>query len=140
MKKTETVALYLEEFLSGKSDEVRTAFMNRPIEKQYFTIMAWKRRRDLMSAASNPTSVAAMIMLLKKVKKSLSSLETLSQKDSDKLRKFLDKIYTDIDNFDKIKKSQLIKELESEKERIARQTENIDRKIEELRKELDPIS
>ncbi|MDE5675599.1 MAG: hypothetical protein K2I44_09700, partial [Muribaculaceae bacterium] len=73
---------------------------------------------------------------LRKVKKAIPSLDSLSPKDADRLRTALHEIYYDIDNFDKIKKGQLLRELESEKEKIVKQTESLDRKIEALRQEL----
>ncbi len=136
MKKTDTIALYLEEYLNGKSDEDRQRFYEKPVEKQYSTIMAWKRRREIANSNANPTSVSAMVETFKKIKKAIGELDTLSPKDADRLRGALNEIYYDIDNFDKIKKSQLLRELESEKERIARESENLDKKIEALRQEL----
>ena len=50
MKKTDTIALYLEEYLNGKSDEDRQRFYEKPVEKQYSTIMAWKRRREIANS------------------------------------------------------------------------------------------
>ncbi|MDE5714423.1 MAG: hypothetical protein K2I16_12500, partial [Muribaculaceae bacterium] len=128
--------LYIDEYLNGKSDEERQQFYEKPVDKQYSTIMAWKRRRDLAGSNTNVSSVAAMTEALRKVKKAIPSLDSLSPKDADRLRTALHEIYYDIDNFDKIKKGQLLRELESEKEKIVKQTESLDRKIEALRQEL----
>lgn len=136
MKKTDTIALYIDEYLNGKSDEDRQKFYEKSVEKQYSTIMAWKRRREIANSNANPASVSAMVETFKKIKKAIGELDSLSPKDADRLRTGLNEIYSDIDNFDKIKKSQLLRELESEKERIARESENLDRKIEALRQEL----
>ncbi len=137
MKKKETIALYLDDYFNGKSDEEKQSFYEKSIEKQYSAIMAWKRRRDMSGAASNPSSVATILEALKKVKRAIPALDTLSPKDADKIRTALNEIYNDVDNFDKIKKGQLLRELESEKEKIERQTENLQRKIEALRQELN---
>ena len=115
MKKTETIALYLDDYFNGKSNE----------EKQS------------LGAASNPSSVATILEALKKVKRAIPALDTLSPKDADKIRTALNEIYNDVDNFDKIKKGHLLRKLESEKEKIERQTENLQRKIEALRQELN---
>lgn len=136
MKKTETIALYIDEYLNGKSEEERQQFYEKPVDKQYSTIMAWKRRRDLAGSNANVSSVAAMTEALRKVKKAIPALDSLSPKDADRLRTALHEIYYDIDNFDKIKKGQLLRELESEKEKIIKQTESLDKKIEALRQEL----
>lgn len=66
MKKTETIALYLDDYFNGKSDEEKQSFYEKSIEKQYSAIMAWKRRRDMSGAASNPSSVATILEALKK--------------------------------------------------------------------------
>lgn len=104
MKKTETIALYLDDYFNGKSDEEKQSFYEKSIEKQYSAIMAWKRRRDMSGAASNPSSVATILEALKKVKRAIPALDTLSPKDADKIRTALNEIYNDVDNFDKIKK------------------------------------
>lgn len=136
MKKTETIALYIDDYLNGKSDDDRQRFHEKPVDKQYSTIMAWKRRREIANSNANLTNVSAMVETFKKIKKAIAELDTLSSKDAEKLHIAINEIICDIDNFDKIKKSQLLRELESEKERIARETENLERKIEALRQEL----
>lgn len=136
MKKSETIALYIEEFLEGRSEEERQRFHEKDLAKQYSSIMAWKRRRDLASNADNLSSVTSMFETLKKIRKAIPNLEVLPQKDADKLRGVLNEIHDDINNFDRIKKGQLLRELENEREKIARQGENIDRQIEALRQEL----
>lgn len=136
MKKTDTIALYIDEYMSGKSDEDRNKFLEKPVDKQYAAIMAWKRRKEIAGASGSPASPAAMMEVLKKIKKTIPELDNLSQKDADKLRSTLNEIIYDIDNFDKIKKAQLLRELENEKDRISRQGEDLDRKIEALRQEL----
>ncbi len=136
MKKTDTIALYLDEYMSGKSEEDKNKFLEKPVDKQYAAIMAWKRRKEISGATGSPASPAAMLEVLKKIKKAIPELDSLSQKDSEKLRTALNEIIYDIDNFDKIKKAQLLRALEDEKDRISRQGEDLDRKIEALRQEL----
>lgn len=100
---------------------------------------SWLGKDDATCRAQPPTphSVATILEALKKVKRAIPALDTLSPKDADKIRTALNEIYNDVDNFDKIKKGQLLRELESEKEKIERQTENLQRKIEALRQELN---
>lgn len=135
MKKTETIALYLDDYFNGKSDEEKQSFYEKSIEKQYSAIMAWKRRRDMSGAASNPSSVATILEALKKVKRAIPALDTLSPKDADKIRTALNEIYNDVDNFDKIKKVSYCANWNPKK--IERQTENLQRKIEGTRQELN---
>mgnify|MGYP006342328151 CR=1 FL=1 len=49
MGKAETVAKYIDEFLKGRSPEMVAKFKSRDVEKQYFSIMQWKRKQRIES-------------------------------------------------------------------------------------------
>lgn len=136
MKKTETIALYRDAFLEGKDEETRRKFDEKDINKQYSSIIAWRRRRNISSDDDEQPSAALALELLKKAKKVINDLDSLSPRDSEKLWDAANEVADDVNNFDRIKKSRLIKELESEKEKLQRQGENLERKIEALKQQL----
>lgn len=69
MKKTETIALYRDAFLEGKDEETRRKFDEKDINKQYSSIIAWRRRRNISSDDDEQPSAALALELLKKAKK-----------------------------------------------------------------------
>lgn len=132
MKKSETVAMLRDAFLAGKDVEAIKKFDAKDLEKQYIAVMNWKRRQNL----TTNTSVKDVINLLKKAHKSLAGLEALSPKDSQKLHAAIDDFKSSMENFEKLKKQQLINQLKSEKERLLSKGQSLDKKIEALQQEL----
>lgn len=136
MKKTETIAFYREAFLEGKDEEARRRFDEKDVDKQYASIISWKRRRNIAAEDDSEPSVPVILEMVKKARRHINILENLSQRDSDKLLQAINELFDDVANFHRIRKEKLIRDLEAEKEKIARQEENLARKIEALRQEL----
>ncbi|MDE6576678.1 MAG: hypothetical protein K2K58_00700 [Muribaculaceae bacterium] len=137
MKKTETIALYKEAFLAGKPDEVRRRFEEKDIEKQYSSIIAWKRRQHKGAPIQQDAFTPASILeTLRKIKSAVPDLPSLSQGETESLLGVLGEITSDIHNFERIKKGQLLSKLESEQAEINRQRESLQQKIENLSQEL----
>lgn len=138
MKKKDVIALYRDAFLEGKDEEAIRRFDEKDLSKQYGSIMAWKRRQRLANADGNTeqSSVNSILELLKKAKKDVAALESLLPKDRERLSTAINLLKEDIDNFDRIRKARLLRQLESEQEKMNREKDNLDRKIEALRQEL----
>ncbi|MBD5358410.1 MAG: hypothetical protein HDR88_15730 [Bacteroides sp.] len=137
MKKIERIALYREAFLKGKSEEECRKFDEKDIDKQYGSIMAWKRRSDAATThKKEEASVNAIISLLKRVKLDIPSLKTLSEEDRGRITDAINAAMEEVVNFDRNKKAILLKKLESEREEINKQGETLNRQIEELRQQL----
>lgn len=47
MGKSETVKLYIDNYLSGKTPEFCEQFRNKSVDKQYSAIMSWRRKQRL---------------------------------------------------------------------------------------------
>lgn len=124
MKKEETIALYLEDFLAGRSQEAREKFLAKDISKQYGSIMAWKHRNTVAKPRVNVTA-QSVLDSMRKIRKSLAAVESLSAKEISRLRESAQAFISDIDNFESLKKNQLLLQLENEQLKIARQIESL---------------
>lgn len=137
MKKTERIALYRDAFLKGKSEEECRKFDEKDIDKQYGSIMAWKRRSEAAAThRKDETSVNSILALLKRVKIDIPSLNILSDDDRSRLTSAINAAMDEVNNFDRNKKAILLQQLESERDAIHLKSENLNRQIEELRYQL----
>lgn len=137
--KGETIAEYRDLFLEGKSDDYKNKFNEKSEDQQYAAIANWKRNAKNLGAATKDlakVTAATVVGYLKDAHKKLVKLETLTPKEAQKIQNVLDAVKGAIDNFDKIKKQQLIEVLKSEKEKLARQNQDIDQQIAKLQNEL----
>ena len=137
--KSETIAEFRDEFLSGKSDEYKKKFDQKTLDQQYAAIANWKRNAmSLGEATKNLAKVTAntVISYLKDAHKKLQKLETLSPKEAEKIQQHLDHVKATIDNFDRVKKEQYLAYLKQEKEKLQKQGSDLDRQIEELQNQL----
>ena len=140
MKKPETIAYYRDKFFEGKSDEYKAKFDQKTVDQQYAAIMAWKSKAKDLGVATGELAKVTMANVLSHLKhahKMLTNLPSLSAKESIKVQKILDSVKDTIDNFDRVKKTQLIAELQSQKEKLQKDSDNLSRKIEELQQELN---
>ena len=128
MKKTETIALYRDAFLEGKDEETRRKFDEKDINKQYSSIIAWRRRRNISSDDDEQPSAALALELLKKAKKVINDLDSLSPRDSEKLWDAANEVAGDVNNFERIKKSKTIKKFKKEKKKPQGEREKIKKK------------
>lgn len=138
-KKSDTIAYYRDMFLEGKSEEYRNKFDQKNESQQYSAIMNWKKNAKNLGQATGElakVTLANVVAHLKNAHKSLANLSTLSPKESVKLQNLLDSFRDTIDNFDRVKKQQLIAELQSQKDRLQKDSEFLSRKIEELQGQL----
>ena len=137
--KSETVAEFRDEFLAGKSEEYKEKFNQKSLDQQYSAIANWKNSaKNLGNATKDLAKVTAstVISYLKDAHKKLQKLETLSPKETEKIHNMLNTVKDTVENFTPLKKQQLIKELQDEKVRLAKQNEEIDRQIQSLQNEL----
>ncbi|MDE6792869.1 MAG: hypothetical protein K2J48_07290 [Muribaculaceae bacterium] len=144
MKKTETIALYKEAFLAGKPEDVRRKFEEKDMEKQYSSIIAWRRRQRKSSVDApeeekmekQPLTPTSILESLREIKNTIPTFDELPHEMREQLLSVLGEITSDIHNFDRIKKSQLLSKLESEQEEINRQRDTLQQRIDSLRQEL----
>ncbi len=128
MKKSDTIALHKEAFLEGKDEIDRRRFEEKSLDKQYGSIMAWKRRQNL-AKAPNDKSAATIINSLKAAWKMIPELQELPQKEAEKMLSLAESIASDVKNFDLIKKSQLLDKLKSQRESLDREIEMLEASV-----------
>ena len=141
MRKTrsETIAEHRDEFLSTKSEDYKNKFYQKTENQQYAAIANWKRTAKNFGMATKDlakVTATTVVSYLKDANKKLQKLENLSPKEAEKIQQLLDAVRNSIDNFDRMKKQQLIETLKLEKEKLAKQGNDLDRKIEELQSQL----
>lgn len=137
--KNEIVDELRDEFLSTKSEDYKNKFNEKNLNQQYAAIANWKRNaKNLGMATKDLAKVTAstVVSYLKDAHKKLTKLENLSPKEAQKIMAVLDNVRSAIDNFDRIKKQQLLNSLKSEKEKLMKQGSDLDRQIEELQNQL----
>lgn len=137
--KSATIAQYRDEFLANKSEDYKNNFWQKTEDQQYAAIANWKRNaKNLGGATKDLAKVTATTVLnyLKEAHRKLQKLDTLSPKEATKIQAVLDSVRGSIDNFDRMKKQQLLEALKSEKEKWAKQGSDLDREIEKLQNEL----
>lgn len=138
--RSETVAEYRDAFLADKPENYRNEFNNKTLDQQYAAIANWKRNVKNLGQATKDlakVSAATVISYLKDAHKKLTKLETLTPKEAEKIQNMVDAVKNAIDNFDRIKKEQLLNVLKAEKEKLAKQGSDLDRQIESLQNELN---
>lgn len=127
MKKSDTLNLYIDEFLEGKSEVAKEEFLSRSIDRQYASVMAWKQRKN--AAKMKQISFQNVLNTLKETRKSIPFLENLSSADINKLHKEIKNIENAINDYEKMRAEQEILQLESEQRRITEKLNQLRKKI-----------
>lgn len=128
MKRADTIALYKEQYLSGRDEIDRRKFEEKDEQRQYSAIMAWRNRRKAAeqrsdAAEATPASVAEM---LKSAKRAVESFDELSDKDSERLIAALNELKTEITDFDLIRKTRKLKQLRAQRQDLDREIERLE--------------
>lgn len=137
--KSETIAEFRDQFLEGKSDDYRNKFNEKNENQQYAAIANWKRNAKNLGVATKDlakVTATSVVAYLKDAHKKLVKLEELTPKEAQKIVDMLDMVKGAVDNFDRIKKQQLLQVLKNEKDKLAQQGTELDRKIEDLQNQL----
>lgn len=136
----DTVALYREEMLAGKSEKFIEEFNAKDTNRQYQAIMNWRRTMRKNQAPYNDKllySFANFVKIMKEADEVIENLAALNAKDSEKALELIELVKSKIINFDKIKKQRILDDLMKEEQLINKQGDNIRKKIADLKKELD---
>lgn len=129
MKREETVKVLAPEFLKGKSEAAVNKFMSKSIDKQYASLMAWKRRNSIEIGST--VTVADILKSLSRSRGNVVKLESLSDREAKKLLAELDNFKNTVDNFSKIQKERRLADMERERARIERDIEALRSEIAE---------
>ena len=124
MKKEDTIQLYIEEYLSDKSDEQKTEFRNRDIARQYSTIMAWKRRRSL-KVLEQQSDASSILAALRQVRMSIEASKDMSETDMNKIKEAVTQISESIASCELRRDLREIEELQRRQDEINRRLETL---------------
>lgn len=124
MKIQEFVDKYKEDYLKGKSQAERDAFLAKDLKRQYGNLQAW-RRRHITKAQREVIPVEDIINNIRCAAIHVRNMTDASEKQLAKLEKALGELSRNIADFHEIRRSRLIDEL-------LRQKQEIDRQISEL--------
>ena len=119
MGKAETVEKYIEEYLKGRSPEMVAKFRNRDVEKQYFSIMQWKRKQRIESMT--PKNADEIIKNLKNIKNLIYNASELTQEDVKCIDSVISEIQESLKEYLQKQRARKIQELEQQQSEIARQ-------------------
>lgn len=123
MGKSETVAKYIDEYLKGRTPEMAEKFRNKDVDKQYFSIMQWKRKQRIESLT--PKNADEIVANLKNVKDLINNLAELTPEDMKKINLTLDEIQVCLNDYMTKQRVRKIQELEQKQSEIARQLQEL---------------
>lgn len=146
MKRIDTIKLYQDEFLAGRTEAQREAFLTKGLDKQYASIMAWKRRNEMKHEVGLPgrprisMQGGEIIATLRKINKKLETAPELVDKDILKINVEIERMSELISNNKKYAQERLVKEMEerlvADEARFQAEQEARRKQIEELRANL----
>jgi RNA processing factor Prp31 len=135
MKKQDTIALYREAYLEGKSDDARRKFDEKEINKQYQVIMTWKRRHGNAKAdtSTSPATPAAIADTIRKMVKAVGDLPYLNEGDMHMLLEATDQLRNAIANYEINKLDRQLAELTSSRDDIQNRINQLENQLRERR-------
>lgn len=123
MSKEETVARYIDEFLKGRSPKMVEKFRVKDVDKQYFSIMQWKRKQRLESIP--PQDIDIIINNIKATKSSILNAKELTNEEVKKINILLEDIQKCLNEYISQQRVRKIQELEQKQSEIARQLQEL---------------
>lgn len=123
MKKSDTVARYIDDFLKGKSEDVQERFREKSLDKQYSSIMQWRskqRRKDQPVAPGTD-----LLNDLKAIKAKLQKAPEITGAECRLLYAEMDGLRQALALYEEERKQRRIRELEAQKEAIARELQSL---------------
>lgn len=127
MKKEDTVKLYAEKYLEGKSEEKRNEFFAKDVNRQYSAIMAWKRRESLKDEEA--LNVNDLLKHLRSLRRLIPLIEDLTSKDIDKLTAETDEIRKLLDSYESEKARKELERLEREQQELQQRIEMLKNRV-----------
>ncbi len=123
MSKEETIARYIDEFLKGRSPKMVEKFRAKDVDKQYFSIMQWKRKQRLESIP--PQDIDIIINNIKATKSSILNAKELTNEEVKKINILLEDIQKCLNEYISQQRVRKIQELEQKQSEIARQLQEL---------------
>ncbi|MDE5923940.1 MAG: hypothetical protein K2G75_01325 [Muribaculaceae bacterium] len=136
MKKEDTVKMYANEFLEGKSEKKVADFWAKPLDKQYSSIMAWKYRHN--HHAENPTrrkrnaaaglTAGDVLRHMRALPELIGMISQMADRDFDAMYAALDEARNAVSNYHATRQARLVAELEEQRDAIQRRIDALNGK------------
>lgn len=116
ISKEATVAQYIDEFLKGKGEQVCREFRERPVDKQYSSIIQWRRNKRIKERT--PRSVTEIHNALAKIGEMIEHVPEIPEADSVKMFRSIEALSDQLRQYLERQKMRRIQMLEEENRRI----------------------
>ncbi len=123
MGKAETVEKYIDQYLQDKKPEAAEKFRQKDINKQYATIMGW--RRKLRQLEVTPKSADEILSRLKQLQELIYNLSEISTEDSKRIELQITALRSVFEECMERQKLRTIQELERQQQEIARRLQEL---------------
>ena len=124
----DSIRQYADAYLSGRSEEQRKEFFEKPIGRQYSNIMAWKRRQEKRNEKPEAIDVAAVIKYAQALAGMIDNTVTMNENEMSAMNAAVDAAKDVLNNYYRVRNTRELKQLK-------RQQEEIQRRIDQLRYE-----
>ncbi|MBD5231459.1 MAG: hypothetical protein HDS66_04810 [Bacteroidales bacterium] len=121
--KEATVAQYIDEFLKGRSPQSCEEFRSRSIDRQYSSIIQWRRSKRIKE--STPQSTAEIIDTLASVSRMIANAPEISDADRQSISDRLNSLHQQLDEYMERQRTRRIEELEQESRRISERLQEL---------------
>lgn len=127
--KEDVVNRYQEEYLSGRPDDVREAFFQKPVATRYSAIMAWKRRNELRNKRPEGLSAADVIRHATSLAGMIETTDNFTDKEMERMHAAIDQAKEALNNFYRIRYERELRQLERSRDEIQQRIDEIRSKI-----------
>lgn len=117
------MAQYIDEFLKDRPRGAREEFRSRTIERQYSSIIQWRRNRRIRE--TTPRDCAEILDTLAKVRSMIENTREISEADCGNIHSSLNSISTTLDEYMRSQKARKIEELEQQSRRISEELQEL---------------
>lgn len=111
-----TVAKHIDEFLKGRSPKAREEFLSRSLDRQYSSIIQWRRARRIKE--STPQSTAEILDTVSRLADMIANAPEISEADSREISERIGALQGRLNAYMEEQKLRRIRALEEESRRI----------------------
>ena len=123
MSRQDTVNKYIDQFLKGRGPESCERFRSKSLDKQYSSIMQW--RRKLRREDSTPKSTREIIDALRRVNALVGNAPEMGEEDYNAIMAEVDTLLATVDDTVSRHREQKIRQLEEQSRLIAGELEKL---------------
>lgn len=111
------MAQYIDEFLSGRTQKSKEEFRARPIEKQYASIIQWRRSRRLKDVT--PRNAADILSSLSHTAELINNASEISDQEAQAIYSAISSLNDHVTRYMEQQRERRIRELEQQSQSIA---------------------